>query len=68
MDYEARCAFVIAQATCANAKIAAMQAENQKYQQQGCPPKYGYDDFMNIEREFMIGHNDVIGYLRDMHK
>lgn len=65
MDHQARCAFVIAQAACANAEIAAMQATNQKYLLDKCPPKYTYEDFMAVESKYMIGHNSVIEYLRE---
>lgn len=61
MTSEQKAAFVMAQAACAMAKIAAMQAENQRCAAQGQPPKYGEDDFNHLDREFTIGHNDVIG-------
>lgn len=65
MDQEARCAYIIAQAACANAEIAAMQAENQRMATTpgSKEPVFTHDDFMAIQDKYMISHNAVIGYL-----
>lgn len=65
MDYEARCAFVIAQAACATAEIAAMQAENQICIQTECSLTYDEKAFRAVESTYMISHNAVIEYLRE---
>lgn len=64
MDPQARAAFVIAQAACAQAEIAAMQAENTEREQRGLSPAYGYGQFMAVQDRYLIGHNAVIEYLR----
>ena len=64
MDDAARAAYVVSQAACANARVAAMQAENQHCALTGCTPVYGEKDFDAIQLEYMIGHNSVIEYLR----
>lgn len=65
MDPIAKASFIIAQAACANAKIAAMQAVNQICVQRGEPLVWNYADFMAVQDEYYIGHNTVIGYLRE---
>ena len=64
MDNQARCAFVIAQAACANAEIAAMQAENDLRLSRGETPAYDETAFMQVQNTYLIGHNAVIEYLR----
>lgn len=64
MDQESKVAFIIAQAACANAEIAAMTAQNQLQISQGLTPQFGYEDFMAIQSTYYIGHNSVIEYLR----
>lgn len=63
MDQEARCAYIIAQAACANAEIAAMQALNQHRLSLGQSIAYDESAFMSIQDKYMISHNAVIGYL-----
>jgi hypothetical protein len=65
VDEQSRAAFVIAQAACANAEIAAMQAENQQRLSEGLSIAYGADAFRAVESTYLIGHNAVITYLRD---
>lgn len=64
MDTEARAAFINAQAACAMAEIAAMQAENQHRLSLGYSIAYDHDAFMQVQNTYMIGHNAVIEYLR----
>lgn len=63
MDHQARCAFVNAQAACALAEIAAMQAQNAALLLVGDPPRYKYEDFMAMQNAYLISHNAVIEYL-----
>jgi len=65
MDDMARAAFVISQAVCAMARIAAMQAENQHCALLGCSPVYNEEALNGVINEFGIGHNSVISYLQD---
>lgn len=64
MDENARAAFIIAQAACANAAIAGMQAENQHRLSLGQTIAYDEAAFLAIQDQYMIGHNAVIEYLR----
>lgn len=64
MTEEQKAAFIIAQAACAMARIAGMQAENVWCQSNGESLKYGEEAFAAIENEYMIGYNAVIGYFR----
>lgn len=67
METEAkRCAFIHAQVACALAEIAGMQATNAALAMQGAPPVYNYQDFFAIPDRYMIGHNAVIEYLRNV--
>lgn len=65
MDIQARAAFVIAQAACANAEIAAMQAENQHRAAIGASPAYTEEHFRAVPDSYQIGWNSVIEYLRN---
>lgn len=65
MDTQARSAFIIAQAACANAEIAAMQASNASALQAGLLQPYTHNDFMQVPNKYHIGWNDVIEYLRE---
>jgi hypothetical protein len=68
MDHAARCAFVIAQAACVHAQVAAMQAANQAFLGGAQVTKhlpYKEADFLAVEVGHLIGHNAVIEYLRD---
>lgn len=59
MNPEQQAAYVIAQAACASAEIAAMQAANQA--QAG---KYSEQDFLAVIDRYCIGHNAVISTFR----
>ena len=63
-DDSGRAAFIQAQAACAMARIAGMQAENQHML--ACENRivYGEEAFAKIEEEFIIGHNAVVEFLR----
>jgi hypothetical protein len=65
MGPEQRAAFVIAQAACANAEIAAMQAENAARLAAGLSQAYSEKAFMNVPDKYLIGHNAVISYLAE---
>jgi hypothetical protein len=65
MDQSARAAFVNAQAACALAEIAAMQAANQSRVADGQGVMFQHGDFMAVQEKYLIGHNAVIQYLRD---
>lgn len=65
MNTEARAAFIHAQAVCALAEIAAMQACNQQRAAVGDSPAYTEEHFRAVECQYVIGHNAVIEYLRD---
>jgi hypothetical protein len=64
VDQNSRAAFIISQAACANAEIAAMQAANQERLAEGLALAYGPDAFRDIEKIYHIGHNAVLEYLR----
>lgn len=65
MDSTARAAFVIAQAACAHARLAAMSEENAADRAAGRDVRYNSRDFEAVSDEFLIGHNAVISYLRE---
>jgi hypothetical protein len=64
LDTQSRCAFIIAQAACASATIAAMQAANQERLASGHTIAYDEAAFLAVPDQFLIGHNAVIDYLR----
>lgn len=63
---EKRSAFIVAQAACAMAELEAMKIENCIRLSENLAPAYGPEAFRDLERHYMIGHNDVIEYLRDV--
>jgi len=70
MDQQARAAFVIAQAACANAEIAAMQAANEQalvspIRSVKVELPFKYADFVAVIDKYQIGWNSVISYLRE---
>lgn len=65
MDHAARVAFIQAQCVCAQARIEGMKAENQHRLSLGQTITHDAAAFFAIENEYMIGHNAVIGYLRE---
>ena len=64
MTDEQKAAFINAQAACAVAEIASMQAENNWCMLNGTRPTYTEVDFNAIQGKYMIGHNAVIGFFR----
>lgn len=63
MDENARAAFLIAQAACAMAEAAGMQAENQLCAHRNRPPDYREVDFQRIINKYGIGHNAALTWL-----
>lgn len=64
MTTEQQAAFVMAQAACAMAEIAGMQAENQSRIQRGESLAYVENDFAAVIGRNGIGHNDVLTMFR----
>lgn len=62
MDTIARAAFVIAQAACMHAELAAMQAANRANPAQ---PPYKERDFLDLPNKYLVGHNAVIEYMME---
>jgi len=60
MTNEQNTAYVIAQAACDQAEIAAMQAENAWLVQNGNSIAYGEEAFNAISHNYCISHNAVI--------
>lgn len=60
MNPEQAAAFVIAQAACASAEIAAMQAANNDAPRRGLHPPYDEQHFRAIIDQYTIGHNAVL--------
>lgn len=65
MTSEQKAAFIIAQAACAAAEIAAMQVENQRRAQTDGRIGYGWADFMSIPDKYELGHNTVLSLFRE---
>lgn len=65
MDQQARSAFVIAQAACAHAALAAMTEANLAARAAGDTPPYAPEAFSSVPDQYLIGHNAVIEYLRN---
>ena len=64
MTPEQKAAYIIAQATCAMARINGMMAENACLVIRGEEPKFLLEDFEMVTVQFGIGDNDVIGMFR----
>lgn len=60
MNPEQAAAFVIAQAACANAEIAAMQAANAQCARRGDAQTYDEKHFMAVIDQYGISHNAVL--------
>jgi hypothetical protein len=60
MTDEQKAAFVIAQAACAMAEIAGMQATNQQRAHVGMAPAYDEQHFQAVITNNVIGHNSVL--------
>lgn len=64
MTPEQQAAFIMAQAACAMAEIAGMQAENQHRLSLGHSIAYGEDAFKAVMSRNMIGHNEVVSFFQ----
>jgi len=60
---ETRAAYIVAMAACANASVAAMQAENDAAKSAGRPQVYNYHDFEGVPNAYGIHHNAVVSFL-----
>lgn len=65
MTPEQKAAFVMAQAACAMAEIAGMQAENQHRTLHGNSNMYGEEAFSGVMTRYTIGHNDVMALFQN---
>lgn len=61
MTPEQKAAYVIGQAACLMAEVAAMQADNQYCLHAGVEPKHGAKDFHELIAGSGCHHNAVIG-------
>lgn len=64
MTPEQQAAFIMAQAACAMAEIAGMQADNQAALLGNRPPQWIKPDFDRVTSNNVIGHNDVISFFQ----
>jgi hypothetical protein len=67
MTPEQAAAFVIAQAACANAEIAAMQARDRLWAQNGLGT-YADHDYLAVIEKYCIGHNAVLQCFQDANR
>ncbi len=65
MTPEQKAAFINAQAACAMAEIAGMQAANQHRLSLGHSIAYDEDAFAAVPDRFGIGHNAVVIFMQD---
>lgn len=65
MTPEQKAAFIVAQAACANAEIASMQALNQERMHRGESIAYDEASFAAVPDRFGLGHNTVISFFQD---
>lgn len=64
MTPEQQAAYIVAQAACANARVAAMVAENQMRAHRGESPAYVEDHFDMVANDYGIHHNAVLTFFR----
>lgn len=64
MDSAARSAYIVAQAACMNAEIAAMKAENYIAGSHEQPLPHNPNAFRDLPRNFGLMQNQVISFLR----
>ncbi len=64
MTPEQQAAFIMAQAACALAEVAGMQAANAHRLSLGLTIAYDEDAFQSVIARNGIGHNDVISFFR----
>jgi hypothetical protein len=62
---EQKAAFVVAQAACANAEVAAMQAANQHRLSLGYSIAYDEAAFLLVADRYQLGHNTVISFFME---
>lgn len=60
MDAAQAAAYVIAQAACCNAEIAAMQAANDQSRLAGVVPHYDEQHFLAVPERYGVHHNAVL--------
>ena len=65
MTPEQKAAYIQAQAACAMAEIAGMQAENMQREHRGESMAYVEDDFVEIPNKYGIHTNAVIVFFHD---
>jgi hypothetical protein len=65
MTPEQKAAFIIAQAACASAEIAAMQAANQHRLSLGLAIAYDEAAFLLVADRYQLGHNTVISFFME---
>lgn len=64
MSPEQQAAYVIAQAACVTAEIAAMQAANTADAAAGRSPSFTSEDFLQLINSYGIHHNAVLTLFR----
>ena len=64
MTAEQKAAYIMAQAACVNAQIAAMQAENVFRMLAGSEQAHKPEAFERLPAQFGITHNQVIEFFR----
>ena len=64
MTPEQQAAFIHAQAACAMIECAGMQAANRHAELSGQHPPYGHQDFLNIMKSCLVGHNEVLTFFQ----
>ena len=64
MNETARAAYILSQAACAMAELAAMKAEDAlRHPDDHCGPHTG-EEYRSVMDRYGIGHNAVVDYLR----
>lgn len=64
MTPEQQAAYIMAQAACAIAEVAGMQAENQQRAASGLSPAYTEQAFNDVVARNGVHHNAVISFFR----
>lgn len=65
MTPEQKAAFIMAQAACAMAEIAGMQASNQHRLSLGQSIAYDEKNFEEVINNKVLGHNSVVSFFQD---
>ena len=63
---EQRAAYINAQVACAMIEAMGMQAQNDYRKHIGEAPEYKLEDFENLLEQYVVNHNSVISYLREV--